>query len=294
MNDSFTLEQLKSMRLMPNKVMVKLDRSSYQLTIVGGIVLEVAWTFSPELYTPIKGEVVNVCDRLRFSLNEDKFPEPGSMGWETPLQVHTGDTVIMNWFLVMGAIGRKADPANKQSMPADEQRFMVGEDMYIIVDYQALIFAIRELPVGMEDQIKTFEMVAPGYIDRGNYYRTKENIKEIVPLNGYIIVAPEYEDVASRLIQVSELSKKKSLLNYGRVIWSGRCNEDYAGIRGYFDDPRVKNGQLIAFEKLAMLRICNNSRFEFFDMLYMQRHQVCAIIEDAKEISPNQSVFVDD
>lgn len=128
-------KELENMRMMNNNVLIRIKMFNDLITFSDGTELTLNTDFEPAEHITATGEVYKTPDKLIFDRKAYN-----SMEWKTEVETQPGDTVYIDYFEVLQALGMKADKA--ASYP-NERWFEVEGWLYIMVPYSALFFAIR-------------------------------------------------------------------------------------------------------------------------------------------------------
>lgn len=119
-----SFSEIQSMKLLPNKVLVRLTRKEDEILLDGGQTLFIDPAFNREMHTPTIGEVVNFCPDLDFGL----------MPWKTTCEIKLKDTVVFNYLASTDALVHDTSQAFM-----DEKKHL-----YIIINYQDLFASHRK------------------------------------------------------------------------------------------------------------------------------------------------------
>jgi hypothetical protein len=130
-------DELSRMRMLNNQVLIKIDMFNEKIVFADNSSITIDMTFEPQDHITAIGKVIKVPSRLTYS---EKNGESNAMEWETPMDLREGDTVYMDYLEVMLALGMKANKAASYPM---ESYFEVDNELYIIITYAALFFAVR-------------------------------------------------------------------------------------------------------------------------------------------------------
>lgn len=152
-----TSQEINSMRVIPNRVIVKLTRKEDELDLGSGKKIFIDPSFAREMHTPTVGLVVNFSETLDHS----------RMPWKTFCEIKKGDYVVFSF------------ESSINALQDDTSRLYIDEkqDVYIIIDYEDLFVAKRNgkviplngyvlckpLPI---EEIKSNSIVIPDIIRR--------------------------------------------------------------------------------------------------------------------------------
>lgn len=124
MQTNFTADFLKTMKLVPNRVLVKPDFHQKEVSFSNGDTFQIDKRFAHEKHAPTTGIVINTSPEL--------IPE--FMPWKTPLEVRPGDFAVYSYESAMYCL----DP--------DRGRILHDEnnEMYFMIDYEDIFSVKRE------------------------------------------------------------------------------------------------------------------------------------------------------
>jgi len=196
-----------------NKVLVKLNDFNDTLTLSNGIKLSLDYKYRPEVHAQVVGTVAGTPQKLYY--NKEDYA--GSMEWETTMDLQIGDTVYMEYLAVILALADRYDYA--PSYP-DPQWIKDGDDMYIVIDYSVIYFAIRN--------------------------------SNIILLNGYCIANPiEVNALPTKfqLIQTSETSQK-----FAQIKHPGQRINNFLD-KKFEDHGCYKQGDIVLFHPYANQKV---------------------------------------
>ena len=118
-----TKGEISSMKIIPNRVIVKLTRKEDELDLGNGNKIFIDPSFAREMHAPTVGIVVNFSEKLNPSL----------MRWKTTCELKLNDYVVFSYESSLHALGD------------DDSRALMDEnkDLYVILDYEDLFVAKR-------------------------------------------------------------------------------------------------------------------------------------------------------
>ena len=159
----------------------------------------------------------------------------------------------MVWFDYLAgltSLGKLANPILEGDVP---KWFKVDDDIYILIRYEALIFAFRENKDG----------------DVG-FFGTTGNI---ICLNGNVIMQPIVRERKSNLILPDNLKRKESNLEC-TVVYVGKANEEY--LDGTQDSNWMQPGDNVVLKNYK-IRLENDLANELAPgLVFMQQKYVWA------------------
>lgn len=252
-----TKEQLEKIVVPFNMVVVRLPQAygdmlhswySHQMKDEDKTVIKIDTSFDPAMHAPRWGEVYRSPRELVYERDD-----PASMGWKTEVDIKDGDVVFFDYLSCLTALGKLANPGLSGETPS---WIRVDNELYIVMRYDALIFAFRE------------DLDNPSV----GLFGTKGNI---ICLNGNMIIRPVFNEVKSSLIIPEHLKREENRLVCD-VVYAGRPNSEY--LDGVIETDEVQPGHRVVLKNFK-LRIENSlANILSPDLAYVQRKSVWAII----------------
>ena len=186
-----------------NLVLVKMPQSyneylhSFYDKQVGGTSIKIVTSGNPGEHCPRYGELIKNPQKLIY--DRQHWNESHSLPHKTHIETLPHDLVFFDYRECMNSLGKLANPVSTNTRA--EKWFRCENDLYALLSYRSLLFAIRG-KVEWQGQIIS-------------------NLKDlqVVSLNGYAVVEFIYNDVKSSLI----IEKKKDP-NRTKVVYLGQPN----------------------------------------------------------------------
>ena len=186
---------LKKIRPGTNRVLINLVPMNDKVKLTDGTILELDTTFEPSDHVSVCGSVIAVPEKLLFNKKD-----PDTMFWKTEMELRVGDTVYFDYHVAMMALGRAADHSVQY---ASETYFVQDGQTYIFIPYQDIFCVVRET----------------------------DGKKEVIPVNGYVLVKPvlkEYEELDGiEKVFVPYHLRLAQVQNTGVVLFKGKGNTDF-------------------------------------------------------------------
>lgn len=228
-----TTQELKSLKLIPNRVLVRLQDKQSEITTESGLKLMHANFFSEEKHAPVTGIV--------FGLPPTLIPE--IMPWETEIALQLGDDVVFSYEAALDC----TNPHLGKEIHDEEN------NRYFLLDYEDIFVARRR--------------------------------KELIPVNGYLLVEPIIEEYISQI----ELPEEKSG-RIGRVAFTSPRNKRYFAAGRERNDvydftETIKVGDMVVFSRYSDLPVeyeLHNSIDGKKQYFRMQRRDIYHIIDPSK------------
>ncbi|HEO65809.1 MAG TPA: hypothetical protein ENI73_08055, partial [Spirochaetes bacterium] len=196
-----------------------------KIKLANGTELNLVTKFDPANHAPVVGTLVGLPTKLYFN----KKDISKSMEWETKMELEKGDTVYMQYLSVLVALADKFNPA--ASYP-DPTWFTDGKDIYVIINYSNIYFAIRG--------------------------------EKLIPVNGYCIARPilkkekEYEGIL-----IPKYLKKKKSNKWAEIMYVGERCTDFVDKRMH-DIGKVSKGDVVLFGAWSNQRVEYSLHQTFF------------------------------
>lgn len=161
-------EEVLKIRPISNNVLIKLEKENNIIKFGDGTQLELDTKYNPELHVPVVGTVLAVPDKLVF--DKKRFE---TMPWLTDMELLPGDRVYLDFHAVLMGLGTKLFRTNPYPDPT---YFELEGDVYILLKYEFVFFAVREgeiimcngfcIATPVMEEKKTDKIVLPGHIKR--------------------------------------------------------------------------------------------------------------------------------
>jgi hypothetical protein len=229
------IDSIENLRISENNVLVKLP-DTYRMMLNNEIDIRgisIITKYEPSYYAPRYGTVAVIPNRLKFGI--------GGMSWKTDIEIQVGDTVWFNYLVCLMALGRLLNPVYR----SDETRYYTcGEDIYVLLPYESLIVAKREVSEFPTDYTET------------------------ICLNSYVIGKQIKRKVSDKLIVNDEKTGWVKLLHVGNPV------TEYFTETVEIEDVEV--GDTVLINKLLAEKLENGMVNHFCDeeVLFFQRRQI--------------------
>jgi hypothetical protein len=229
------IHTIENLRISENNVLIKLP-DTYRMMLNNEIDIRgisIITKYEPSYYAPRYGTVAVIPNRLKFGI--------GGMSWKTDIEIQVGDTVWFNYLVCLMALGRLLNPVYR----SDETRYYTcGEDIYVLLPYESLIVAKREV-----------SKFPTGYT-------------ETICLNSYVIGKQIKRKVSDKLIVNDEKTGWIKLLHVGNPV----C--EYLTETVEIEDVEV--GDTVLINKRLAEKLENGMVNHFCDeeVLFFQRRQI--------------------
>jgi hypothetical protein len=255
-----TQKQFERFRPMNNWVLIKPNRGTDEVYLNRGTDEEmkfyIDFKFDPAKHAPVVGTAVKVPENLFYSETSSN-----SIPWKTEMELREGDEVFYNYLSASVALGLEE---NKYGKTYEDTRIITveGDDnIYILVKYDKVYVAKRG-----------------------------EN-KDVVPINGYILVEPLEKKYVKTFLELPEMVKtvNKNSTTYGIVRHKGTRLECYQQ-RPMYNDPSersLKVGDIVAMENVSDIPLEYDMHAEFdkkTTFYRIQGRQVLAIMRDYENV----------
>lgn len=204
------------MKPLNNWVLLKVKIHNDKMRLEGGKILWLDTSYEPEKHSSVVCEVVAVPESLVYDQG------PGSMPWDTEMDVQVGDDVIIHYLAYQNAFGK------------DGYRDRVishNEEVCFFCRYENLFCSKRIWNVSdienffakyTKDSFSLEEMAKQGIVVDWH----KNTVHTVTMLNGYLACEPIEEEVVTTLI-LPEYLKRKRDTTRAIVRYQGRCNRAY-------------------------------------------------------------------
>jgi len=226
-----------------NKVVVRLAGLNDKIKLADGTELSLVTKFDVANHAPVVGTLVGLPTKLYFN----KKDISRSMEWETEMELEKGDTVYMQYLSVLLALADEFNPA--ADFP-DPKWFTKDGEMYVIIDYSNVYFAIRG--------------------------------DKLIPVNGYCIARPiiKEEKEHGGVVVPKYLQKQKSS-KWAEIMYVGKPCKDFIDKR-YKDKGEVKPGDIVLFGAWSNQRVEYSLHQTFFkeegEYVVIQRKWMKAVV----------------
>lgn len=187
-----TQQEIDKARIPWNYCLIKLPQS-YSVMLhnhyehqLGNTKIVIDTSFDPATHAPRWGMIVKNPENLLY-----KKLERESCGWETTIETVEGDLVYFDYWSCLQALGKLANP----SLPGESPKwFKVGDDLYVLIRYDALVMTVRD--------------------------------DKVICLNGNVVLRPYIVEKKSDLILPAHMKHKEEKL-IGEVLYVGKHNTAY-------------------------------------------------------------------
>ncbi len=242
-----TRQQVESMQMLTNYVLVRILRDERAVKFSGGDELYIDPTFEVQDHAPRDGIVVSTPSRLIY----DHKNLTHSMEWKTEMQLRPGDHVWFEYLAAVNALGRRINIVLPEHQ-VEELYYWVEDTLYLMIPYSECIVAKRD--------------------------------NEIIPLNGYTLIEThEQPKVKSTLldIPVTEVDRWTGIVRY-----VGRPNDEYLDGKNS-DTGEVKVGDRVLLRKFAARYLEHELYKRFDGNMYwiVQQRHLDAVITPEAEIT---------
>jgi co-chaperonin GroES (HSP10) len=256
-----TKQEIESMEIPCNMVLIKLPsvysdmlHNHYEYQLTKDVNIKVDTSFDPARHAPRFGLLVKSPKKLLY--DKDR---PSTMGWKCSVDTKEGDMVWFDYLACLTALGKLANPA----LPGEHPTwFRCENDIYIIIRYEALLFASR----------KVTDRSHPAY----EHAPSKDAVfSEIICLNGQVIMRPIFKDMETQLIVPDHLKRKEEHLKC-EVVFIGKANEEY--LDGTIDSDGLEEGDVVVIKNYKIT--IDNSLGNLLEpgLVYVQQRHVSAIL----------------
>lgn len=257
------LDSIDNIKLINNRVMIKINPEVYEKTNSGLLVESAAYDNEQNRYKPDHhavrcGEIVN--QAKKFVYHED-----GQQSHRTTIETEIGDTV---WFPLVESV--------------NGDLFLCKGDYYLVINYETLHVARRRVVL----------------LTTSNSLVVDGKLYDVIPLNGYLLCEPIYVEQSKYAIE-----EKKKNPKLAKVVYSGNPVEyrdtkpaiiysTKVDCRGYTDgkyvpsNGEIKNGDTILISKVvqgAEVMLENDMHLQFDgknNYRLVQRKYVDSILKD--------------
>lgn len=269
------IHTIENLRISENNVLVKLP-DTYRMMLNNEIDIRgisIITKYEPSYYAPRYGTVAVIPNRLKFGI--------GGMSWKTDIEIQVGDTVWFNYLVCLMALGRLLNPVYR----SDETRYYTcGEDIYVLLPYESLIVAKREIHGDIVWKLKShinyseakdedFDGKRVDFLRNDELrclpYHAPRYIKtEIICLNSYVIGKQIKRKVSDKLIVNDDKTGWVKLLHVGNPV------TEYFTETVEIEDVEV--GDTVLINKLLAEKLENGMVNHFCDeeVLFFQRRQI--------------------
>jgi hypothetical protein len=210
--------------------------------------LKIDFSFDPAKHAPRNGTLVRNPKQLIYQKgNQD------SMMWDCDIDTKEGDFVFFDYLACLVALGKLAHPISRGELPS---WFRVDRELYVVIRYDALVFAFRETGshVGADVEFNG----EPG---------------EIICLNGQVIMRPRINKIDSALILPENVKTKEDKVVCD-VVFVGNPNREY--LDGNKDCASVVKDDRVIIKNF-MIRVENNlSNLLSPGLVYVQQKNIWA------------------
>lgn len=229
------IDTIENLRISENNVLIKLP-DTYRMMLNNEIDIRgisIITKYEPSYYAPRYGTVAVIPNRLKFGI--------GGMSWKTDIEIQVGDTVWFNYLVCLMALGRLLNPVYR----SDETRYYTcGEDIYVLLPYESLIVAKREV-----------SKFPTGYT-------------ETICLNSYVIGKQIKRKVSDKLIVNDEKTGWVKLLHVGNPV------TEYFTETVEIEDVEAGDTVLINKKLAEKLENGMTNHFSQGEVLFFQRRQI--------------------
>jgi len=193
---NLTLEQLSTIKVYPNMVLVKPTQGNEEITLPGGNKIFLDTSFNKEVHTPVTGIVINAPKELFY----DTKIEMSNMPWRVVPEIKNGDYVVFNYLASMACLDEDLC-----------RMFLCQGEPYFLVRYDEIFCVKRKM-----SERSLVDMLNCCEISIYEYLKTKENdMNMILPVNGYLLVEPIVEEeqeyfLAGRKLETPEFGTNNS------------------------------------------------------------------------------------
>jgi hypothetical protein len=229
------IDTIENLRISENNVLIKLP-DTYRMMLNNEIDIRgisIITKYEPSYYAPRYGTVAVIPNRLKFGI--------GGMSWKTDIEIQVGDTVWFNYLVCLMALGKLLNPVYR----SDETRYYTcGEDIYVLLPYESLIVAKREV-----------SKFPTGYT-------------ETICLNSYVIGKQIKRKVSDKLIVNDEKTGWIKLLHVGNPV------TEYLTETIEIEDVEAGDTVLINKKLAEKLENGMTNHFSQEEVLFFQRRQI--------------------
>lgn len=229
------IHTIENLRISENNVLIKLP-DTYRMMLNNEIDIRgisIITKYEPSYYAPRYGTVAVIPNRLKFGI--------GGMSWKTDIEIQVGDTVWFNYLVCLMALGKLLNPVYR----SDETRYYTcGEDIYVLLPYESLIVAKREV-----------SKFPTGYT-------------ETICLNSYVIGKQIKRKVSDKLIVNDEKTGWVKLLHVGNPV------TEYFTETVEIEDVEAGDTVLINKKLAEKLENGMTNHFSQEEVLFFQRRQI--------------------